>query len=119
MSTWMATLSQSGIEVEQALERFMNNEGLYVRFLNKFLQDKNFDGMIASANSGDYDGMLTYAHTLKGVAGNLGLTPLYQQLDTLVLRLRSHQTAGMEALVLELEREYGRMCGAIEQMGDK
>lgn len=119
MSAWMATLSQSGIEVEQALERFMNNEALYLRFLHKFLEDENFLGIASSASSQDYDAMLTYAHTLKGVAGNLGLMPLYQQLDTLVLRLRSHQTAGMEALLLELEREYGRMCGAIELMGDK
>lgn len=119
MSAWMVALSQSGIEVEQALERFMNNEALYLRFLNKFLQDENFSGIASSASSGDYDAMLTYAHTLKGVAGNLGLMPLYQLLDTLVLRLRSHETADMQALVLELELEYGRMCGAIEQMGEK
>lgn len=118
-STWMSVLSQAGIEAQQALERFMNNEGLYVRFLNKFLQDKNFDGMIASANSRDYDAMLTHAHTLKGVAGNLGLAPLYQKLDTMVLRLRSQETEDMAALILELEQEYERMCRAIEQMGDK
>ena len=38
-----ALLEQAGIDLEEAAARFMNNDGLMLRFLLKFPQDKNFE----------------------------------------------------------------------------
>lgn len=39
-------LTQAGIHVDDGLSRFMENEGLFLKFLGKFLQDTNYEGLV-------------------------------------------------------------------------
>ena len=38
-------LEENGADVEGTLKRFMGNEALYMKFIMKFLDDKNFEGI--------------------------------------------------------------------------
>ena len=38
-------LESLGVDLEETLERFVDNEELYLRCLGKLLQDKNYNGM--------------------------------------------------------------------------
>ncbi len=38
-------LESNNVKVDEALERFMGNEAMYIRFLHKFIDDENFAGM--------------------------------------------------------------------------
>lgn len=35
-------LTAAGIQIEEALERFMNSEAMFERFLGKFLEDETY-----------------------------------------------------------------------------
>lgn len=61
-------LAEAGIDVENALERFMGNEGLLERFLKKFLNDQNFSKLTVAIGEKKEQEALAASHTLKGYA---------------------------------------------------
>lgn len=52
-------LEKAGIDVSGALERFMGNDALLERFLNKFLSDANYEKLTAAMDAGDKETALT------------------------------------------------------------
>lgn len=100
-------------DYNKALERFVGNEDLYHKFLFQFLNDYNFYGLKESLRYKDITSAFQYAHTLRGVTGNLGLTPLYETTQPLVELLRNRQLAGTEVLMETLERDYQALCNLL------
>lgn len=82
-------LERYGVSMKEVMERFMDDEELYVDCLRMFMNDASFDTLQKSLAEGDYTQAFEAAHTLKGVAGNLGLGPLYAAICELVERLRA------------------------------
>ncbi|MDH5354271.1 MAG: Hpt domain-containing protein [Gammaproteobacteria bacterium] len=68
-----------GIDVQAGLKVTRNNVQLYRRLLLKFLDgQQNYLDQFAEARSQqDHLAMSRVAHTLKGVAGNLGISSIY------------------------------------------
>lgn len=66
-------LEGAGVNVEETLRRFMNNEMLMIKFLRKFVDDENMNKLRTLIADKHYNEVLPVAHTLKGVSGNLGL----------------------------------------------
>lgn len=62
-------LERAGIDVADALARFMDNEALMLKFLLRFPEDKNFSQLEQALADGDATRAFEAAHTLKGVAG--------------------------------------------------
>mgnify|MGYP003312191414 CR=1 FL=1 len=52
--------------------------------LLKFKDDVHYEAAKAAYEAGDYETLLKEAHTLKGVAGTLGLTDIYQTCANIV-----------------------------------
>ena len=73
------------------MERFVNDEDLYIECMQEFLCDESFENLKSAINNGNYAAAFEHAHNLKGVSGNLGLEPLYGAVSDLVERLRSKQ----------------------------
>lgn len=69
-------LLECGADIETTVKRFMGNEALYEKFVMKFLDDKNCEGIKANLEKGDYKEVFNCAHALKGVSANLGLDPI-------------------------------------------
>ena len=69
-----------GIDTTIGLQTTQNNIGLYKRVLLKFYNNqKHFkQDFINAKNNSDMEGCKNIAHTLKGLAGNLGMTKLQQ-----------------------------------------
>lgn len=88
-------LEQNGFEVKNTMERFMNNEMLYIKFMKKLLEDHNYTSLMAAVNEKDYSNAFVHAHTLKGVLANLGLVEPLAKLLPVVKRLRSEQSVGI------------------------
>jgi HPt (histidine-containing phosphotransfer) domain-containing protein len=84
-SEFISKLTEAGVDVASALSRMLNKEEMYKKFLRKFRDDTNIfslkdviDGN-DSFNSENCEQIFHYAHTVKGVAGNLGLTKIYDE----------------------------------------
>lgn len=106
-------MEKNGADVATTLKRFMGNEAIYMKFLMKFPEDKNYDAIMENIRKNDYDAVFNSAHTLKGVSANLGLKPVYNASSqiTELLRNRSEQQIDVDRLneyTLQLQEAYGR-----------
>ncbi len=75
-------LVKAGMDVEDFLNRIMQNTALVKIFVKKFLEDKNFEGLEMAIKSGDMRSAESCCHTLKGMSGNMSLKelfPLFQE----------------------------------------
>jgi CheY-like chemotaxis protein len=81
----------AGLDVDQGLARTAHNPGFYAAMLRKFVQSQE-DAMLEierALDAQDFETAERVAHTLKGVAGNLGATRLPQCADQLEMALRT------------------------------
>ena len=111
---------ENGADVDATLKRFMGNETLYMKFIMKFLDDKNFAGVKENLGKKDYEAAYVSAHTLKGVTANLGLDPVYKVVSQIsdMLKGKSPEEVDhekLEELSGQLEVEYSRFIRILEE----
>lgn len=82
-----------GCAVAQARERLLQNDELYLDFLNQITEEDDYDKLKAALEEGRIQEAFDISHTQKGVISNLGITPLYDALCALVEKLRSGEHA--------------------------
>lgn len=80
-----------GIDTQDALRRFSGNSALYVKMLGKFVTASGDLKVMPYIDNEDYKTAENNAHTLKGVTGNLSLTPLYEAYTNIVNFLRTNE----------------------------
>ena len=108
-------LTELGADTGGALRRFMNNEAFYEKFLLKFREDKTFDGIAPALAAGDTEAAFMAAHTLKGIAGNLGFTALYESVCALVEFLRAGDLDGARGAYAPAEAAYRAVMELLEE----
>lgn len=91
-----------GADVDQGLERCMNNESFYLRLVGMALADAGFDKLSGCLAAGDWDGAFEAAHALKGVLGNLAITPIYDPMCELTDLLRGRSAVDYAALLSQI-----------------
>ncbi len=111
-------LEEGGADVGATLRRFMGNENMYLKFLKRFPEDPNYRNLGTSLEAGNYEEAFKCAHTLKGVAANLGLVPVQTVVSGLVEELRNKKNEDVDAakanaMWQELEKAYGRFVEII------
>ncbi len=104
------------IDYDMILNRFGGNEPIYIRFLNKFLADTTYSELEKSWNEINYEGIEKNAHTLKGVAGNLGLENLYTISNEVVQRVRNGEHEGLDKIYQQLQNEYKLITETINKI---
>lgn len=91
MMDFKQALTAYGADYNAIMERFMSNEAFYIKMIDMLFRDDNLEKMGAALAAGDLSSAFESAHTLKGVAGNMGLTPLYNAVCAIVEPLRAGQ----------------------------
>lgn len=81
-------LRSYGANVEEGLNRCVNNEGFYLKMINKAVEDNSFEELYSAVNSKDLEKAFEIAHALKGVLANLALTPICEPVSEIVELLR-------------------------------
>ena len=82
-------LKEFGADTSEGLARCMNNEDFYLKMIDMGLADERFDTMGDILAKKDYDTAFEMAHALKGVLGNLALTPIYTPMSEMTELLRA------------------------------
>lgn len=95
-------LAALGCNTKEAEKRFMNNTPLYVKMLKKFPAAVDETQVLPLIGSGDLEAAAAAAHTLKGVTGNLSLTPLYEAYTEIVNTLRNNEGDKARKMLEEL-----------------
>jgi len=82
-------LEDLGVDLDETLERFIDNEALYIKCLNKLIDDVNYKKMLDGIDAKDSQIAFDGAHALKGVSANLGLDNLYSEVRIITEVFRS------------------------------
>ena len=85
----METLKEFGIDPKDGLARCMNKEDFYLKMLKLGLSNEYFESIEDALKNKDAKLGFEAAHALKGVVGNLALTPMYEPLSELTELLRN------------------------------
>lgn len=84
-------LKQLGCDTDDGLTRCMGNEAFYLKLIGKVIDDKNFQALEDAVAAKNLDAAFDAAHSLKGVLGNLALTPIYQPVYEITELLRERK----------------------------
>lgn len=109
MSFFLEQFEKYGADVQGVMDRFLDDEELLMTCLDQFADGNEFEGLQEALNIKDYDKSFEIAHALKGVSGNLGLTPLFNSICVLVEALRAKEYEHIEEQlndVLEKRKEF-------------
>ena len=112
----------TGIDIEKGLVTTQNNRKLYKKLLLKFKASQSDfkEQFINALNSDDEDAPARVAHTLKGIAGSLGATKLYELSG--ILESSYKTKANSENIDNELEdvvTELEPIISSLEQLEDR
>ena len=99
-------LSKAGIDANEGIKRFNNKADVYEKFLMCFPEDMNFQRMCKAIEEGDVKEAFQCAHALKGMAGNISLTRLHNDLLPLVEELRSDSLEKADELLEPVRADY-------------
>jgi CheY-like chemotaxis protein len=104
-----------GVDVNAALVRLNGQQDLLVRLLRVFAQEHGqTTGDIGAAIARrDYDGALRLVHNLKGVAGTLSATAVFEAARELERGLREGHFPDVPALVDRLGEALDVVCGSV------
>ena len=82
------------------------------------MNDKSYDLLCSSLESGDMAEAFRAAHTLKGVCQNLSLTPLYKSAAVLSDRLKEQTEYGsdIEPMLDRVREDYERTISCIREL---
>ena len=93
-----------GADVDDGLRRCMNNEGFYLKLVEKVASDPTVGQLKEAVEGGDLGRGFELAHALKGVTANLALTPVETPVREITELLRNRT-----------ETDYGPY---LEQIGE-
>lgn len=109
MKDTIERLREWGCDMDGAMERFLNDEDLYRDCLNAVIEDEAFDRLKTALDAHNAQEAFGYAHTLKGVLANMGLTPMFDIITLLVEPLRAGNCEN-------LMPEYGKLIESREKL---
>ena len=96
-----------GINITNALERLSDNETLLRSLLYEFKRDfggaaQAIQTMLTNQDEESWSSAVRMAHSVKGVAGNLSATTLYETAYTLEMALKRGENQGLTPLLTHL-----------------
>jgi HPt (histidine-containing phosphotransfer) domain-containing protein len=109
------TLRQLGANTQEGLGRCMNNEAFYLRLVNMALDEPNYGKLEEAVKNGDKKAAFEAAHALKGVLGNLSLTPLFEAASEMTELLRAGEDADYPALLARILEQRDALLAERDQ----
>lgn len=92
-----------GVDIDDGLKRLNGNEKLYTRLLGTFI--KTFDAGVVKPDfdANNCNEAIEKAHAIKGTAGNLSLTPIYESYSEILALLRTGKPEDAREILKKIE----------------
>lgn len=111
-----AALTPYGIDYEDAMDRFGGNGELFGRLAAKYLESDSYARLVAAMEMHDFDEAYRQAHSLKGIAGNLSFTKLYNVAAEMAGNLREGEYLAAESFLPDVEDAHRRVVEGLEKL---
>lgn len=105
-----------GSNYQTVLDRFGGHDVLLAKFVGSFLDDATYLKLVDAVQTLDGQAIESHAHTLKGVAGNLGFERLYAACGDLVSSVRYGRLDEIPDHFQKVSQEYETICEEIKNM---
>jgi CheY-like chemotaxis protein/HPt (histidine-containing phosphotransfer) domain-containing protein len=107
-----------GIDVESALKRLNGNRSLLENLLKEFSRDyqDSVEEIKEALDRRDISAAQRLVHTMKGAAGNLGATDLYEAADTLESAMETKAPVMLVDELIGFEGAFTQVQGAAERL---
>lgn len=118
MKKIFSTLDRLGAETADALERFLDDEEMYLKYVRDFPQEHSMGDLVAAVERGDYEQAEKSVHALKGIVNNLGFLPLADAAVDMLEELRDGNIEDALEAYEDVKAEYAKFCEAINAWRD-
>lgn len=108
------TLKEFGADVNEGLARCLNKEDFYLKMVNMGISDPRFVTLKDVLASKDLDAAFEQAHALKGVLGNLALTPIFEPVSEMTELLRARTDTDYMPLYDKMKAQYDKLVALKE-----
>ncbi|MCP4271985.1 MAG: response regulator [Gammaproteobacteria bacterium] len=107
-----------GIDVETGLIRVGGNRKLYKNLLIKFRDDysNSFQKIKRAIEDNNLKDAEMYAHTVRGVAGNIGINKLQKIADDLEAGIRKRETDKFDSMLKKYSRELSKVLTTLKAL---
>lgn len=102
-------LKEYGANTAEGMGRCMNNEAFYLRMVNMALDDGVFERMRKAVEGASVKEIFEAAHAMKGMLGNLSLTPLVALSSEMTELARVGKDADYAALWEEIRSQREKL----------
>ena len=93
------SLRSFGADTDTGLSRCLGNADFYISLVEMAVNDPSFSQLAAAIAQNNLDNAFELAHALKGVYGNIALTPVYEPMCKLTELLRNRTEADYSELI--------------------
>lgn len=106
-------LSQCGVNITDAFDRFDGNAEFFKTLAIRYLKDEHYIDLVSALDVEDFDTGYKAAHALKGVAGNLSFERLYKAVSAISEALFEGEYQAAEKLMPELQGAQSQIKDAL------
>ena len=113
-----AQMDRLGLHVQEALDRFMGNEPLFLSFVRQLPEKLAFTRIRESLEREDEESFYMDVHSLKGLAGNLSIVPINDCAQAILAEFRTSKFKNkkkLSELIREAETESEALAALINQ----
>lgn len=111
-------LKEMDVDVDGGLKRISGNEKLYTRLLGTFTKSISTYYVAPDFDGTDYNEVIEKAHALKGVCGNLSITPLYEAYTKIVDLLRADKPEEARPILEQILPVQEKIVACIEKYSE-
>ena len=116
LNSMMYELDALGVETKRALYNLNGKRELYRDLLLVFYDMATETPILQDFTEDAYDFVAGQVHAMKGAAGNLAITPLYQYYDRILILLRNGEGARAKEMLAEMEPVKNRILDCIGKL---
>ena len=98
-------LKEYGANVTEGISRCMDDEEFYLDLVKSIIPDMRIDDLAEYIRNGDLDKAFEVAHALKGMYGNISITPIYEPICEITELLREKKKDADYSALLTKARE--------------
>lgn len=106
-------LTEAGVNLDSALQRFMGNEKMVEKYLDRFPTEKSYLELVEALKGNDSETAARAAHSLKSVCGTLGFEQMQKMVIDQESAIRNGRWEEAVDMMPEIETEFQRICAAI------
>ncbi len=106
-------MKELGCNTAEGLGRCLNNEMFYLNLVQMGLKDENFAKLEEVLKNNDLEKGFEVAHGLKGVIGNLAITPLYNAIGEITEELRARKQIDYAPLLAKIKENRDKFLSEL------